>query len=86
LLTECNFRKIPQALSYEDELADRPWFHVGEDDVFPEEFHHFLAVSNKLISIFRQHHADLFEVDFWKSMQVKAQKGEFLHIFPYPRV
>ncbi|MCA9922496.1 MAG: bifunctional isocitrate dehydrogenase kinase/phosphatase [Anaerolineales bacterium] len=85
LLTECKFRKIPAALSYEDELSDQPWFHVGKDDVFPEEFYHFLSVSNTLAAIFRQHHGDLFEVDFWKSMQAKMQNGDLIHIFPYPR-
>jgi isocitrate dehydrogenase kinase/phosphatase len=85
LLTECNFRKIPAAMSYEDELADMPWFHVGESDVFPEEFPHFVTVSPQLEKAFNQHHADLFNVAFWKQMQEKVTAGEFIHIFPYSR-
>ncbi len=85
LLTECNFRKIPAAMSYEDELADLPWFHVGESDVFPEEFPHFVTVSPELENAFNRHHADLFDVAFWKQMQEKVTAGEFIHIFPYSR-
>jgi len=85
MLTECNFRKIPAPMSYEDELADIPWFHVGESDVFPEEFPHFLTVSQKLEKAFNQHHTDLFDVSFWKHMQAKVAAGEFIHIFPYSR-
>ena len=86
LLTECNFRKIPPALSYEDELSDMPWFHVGESDVFPEEFPHFVTVASRLEKAFNQQHADLFDVAFWKKMQDQATAGEFFHIFPYKRL
>ena len=37
-LDEMNFRSIPQARTYEDEISSEPWFTVGADDVFPEEF------------------------------------------------
>ena len=43
LLSECRFRRIPAATSIEEEFAAEPWFHVGEQDVFPEEFQAFLA-------------------------------------------
>lgn len=35
LLTECNFRAMPAARTYEDELSDQPWFAVAENDIFP---------------------------------------------------
>jgi isocitrate dehydrogenase kinase/phosphatase len=85
LLTDCNFRKIPAAMSYEDELSDMPWFHVGESDVFPEEFPHFVTVAAKLEKAFNQQHADLFDVTFWQRMQKQVTAGEFIHIFPYER-
>jgi isocitrate dehydrogenase kinase/phosphatase len=37
-LGECNFRKIPQARTLEDEMSAEPWYTVGPRDVFPEEF------------------------------------------------
>ncbi|MCG6886879.1 MAG: bifunctional isocitrate dehydrogenase kinase/phosphatase, partial [Proteobacteria bacterium] len=41
-LTECNFRKIPPPRYPEDEMAAEPWYNVGPNDVFPEEFATFL--------------------------------------------
>src|SRR5690606_23907560 len=37
-LTEINFRVIPEARYPEDEMASEPWYSVGPNDVFPEEF------------------------------------------------
>ena len=42
LLTECNFRKMPTPRNPLEELSDEPWFGVGENDIFPEEFERFL--------------------------------------------
>ena len=41
-LTECNFRRIPAARSYEDEMAAEPFYSVSQNDVFPEQFPTFL--------------------------------------------
>ena len=41
-LTDCNFRDIPPALSYEAEMASEPWYSIGRMDVFPEELDSFL--------------------------------------------
>ena len=48
LLSECSFRKIPQARSHYEELSDEPWFTVGENDIFPEEFQYFLGLKGEL--------------------------------------
>lgn len=82
-LTDCNFRKIPQAYYYEDELASEPWFAVAENDVFPEEFRHFITLSPELMKVFKDHHGELLAVDFWKETQQRIEKGEVIHIFPY---
>ncbi len=34
LLEEMNFREIPEAKTYEDEMSDQPWFSIGVDDVY----------------------------------------------------
>lgn len=82
-LTDCNFRKIPQAYYYEDELASEPWFAVAENDVFPEEFRHFITLSPDLMQVFKAHHGELLAVDFWQNTQERIQQGEVIHIFPY---
>ena len=61
-LTSCNFKKLPQALSYDDELSSEPWFYVDENDVFPEEFRNFIGLREPLREVFMEHHADLFDV------------------------
>ncbi|MCB8928729.1 MAG: bifunctional isocitrate dehydrogenase kinase/phosphatase [Ardenticatenaceae bacterium] len=82
-LTECNFRKFPQAMTYEDELAAEPWFHIGEKDVFPEEFLHFMGLPNNVKETFLQHHSDLLDVHFWRETQQRIEAGEIITIRPY---
>lgn len=77
------FRKIPASAHYEDELSDQPWFSVAENDVFPEEFVHFIGLSGRLRDAFLRHHADLFDPAYWQEMQAKIRAGELIHIFPY---
>jgi isocitrate dehydrogenase kinase/phosphatase len=82
-LLTCNFRRMPPSRRYEDEMAAEPWFTVGEADVFPEEFRPYLGLSGPLEAEFMAHHADLFDVDFWRRMQDRIRSGERIHIFPY---
>ncbi len=83
LITECRFRKIPPSRSYEDEMAAEPWFKVGPDDVFPEEFSRFLGLPDRLQQVFMDHHAELLDSGFWKGVQERILAGEPIHIFPY---
>ena len=82
-LTACRFRKIPQARSYMEEMADEPWYTVGEDDVFPEEFSRFLGLSPEHRSLFLSQHADLLSPDFWVTAQEEIRSGHIRHIRPY---
>ena len=83
LLTDCNFRRIPEAAHLEDEYAAEPWFYVGEHDVFPEEFRAFLVPPGRLRDTFMEAHADLLDVAFWKEMQESQKSGEVRDFFPY---
>ena len=60
-------------------------FSVGEHDIFPEEFRHFLGLQEPLRSVFMQRHADLFEAEFWNGLQARLNAGEVIDIFPYDR-
>jgi isocitrate dehydrogenase kinase/phosphatase len=82
-LTDCNFRKFPQARTYEEELAAEPWFHIDEKDVFPEEFLRFMGLPIRVRETFLQHHGDLLEVDFWQQTQQRLEAGEIITIRPY---
>jgi isocitrate dehydrogenase kinase/phosphatase len=83
LLTECNFRAIPPARNYFDELDSEPWYYVAENDIFPEEFKSFLDLEGDLREIFLNFHGDLFKVNFWLNLQNRIKAGEIPDIFPY---
>lgn len=83
LLTECNFRAIPETDDPLLEMAADPWFSVGERDVFPEEFRAFFVLPGRLGESFLDRHADLLKVDFWRAMQARQADGEVLDVLPY---
>jgi len=83
LLTECNFRELPQAHTEDEEMSAEPWFYVGERDVFPEEFRAFLSLPGKLGEEFMRAHGDLLTVSYWRHMQAMALEGEVVDFFPY---
>ncbi len=84
LLTDCRFRRLPEARTPEDELAAEPWFTVAGNDVFPEEFRRFLGFPDGLLEVFERHHGDLFTAEFWCAMQERHLAGELLDFYPYP--
>jgi isocitrate dehydrogenase kinase/phosphatase len=84
-VTECNFRDLPQTGDPDREMSAEPWFGVGGNDVFPEEFRNFLGMRGELREVLERHHSDLFEVRFWKRIQERVRSGEVIEIFPYDR-
>jgi isocitrate dehydrogenase kinase/phosphatase len=82
LVTDCNFRDIPQG-SDEDEWSGEPTFYVGENDVFPEEFLRFLGLPERLKGAFLAAHGEILTADFWRRMQARHRAGEIVDIFPY---
>jgi isocitrate dehydrogenase kinase/phosphatase len=85
LLSECRFRRIPPAVSLEEEFAAEPWFFVGEQDVFPEEFKPFLVPPGGLRDTFLEAHGDLLDIAFWQGVQRRLAQGEVVDVFPYRR-
>lgn len=85
LLTECRFRRIPPPTSIEEEFSAEPWFHVGEQDVFPEEFQAFLVPPGPLRSAFLGAHGNLLGTGFWQGVQTRLTAGEVVDVFPYRR-
>ena len=85
LLSECRFRRLPEPTSVEEEMAAEPWFHVGEMDVFPEEFRAFLVPPGPVRDGFLAAHGDLLDVAFWQGVQQRLTAGEVFDVFPYRR-
>jgi isocitrate dehydrogenase kinase/phosphatase len=83
LLTECRFLQIPEPDDVTLEMADEPWFGVGSEDVFPEEFERFLGLSPELKAVFLEHHRDLLTRTFWVDIQHRLIAGQLFHVSPY---
>lgn len=83
LLIDINFRKIPEPRNHYEEFSSEPYYHIGINDVFPEEFGRFLVGDRTIRKIFDDLHGDLFETDFWHETQERLRKGEIIDVFPY---
>ena len=84
LVTDCQFRKIPTARSYDDEMSSESWFYVGVRDVFPEEFPPFLFPQKELRAIFEALHPDILTPQYWNDVKTQLQNGKIIDVFPYP--
>jgi isocitrate dehydrogenase kinase/phosphatase len=84
-LTDCNFRKVPQARTEEEEMSGEVWYKVGPKDVFPETFEPFLLGNPAVREVFLKHHADLLDAAFWQSHKERIQAGHVYDVFPYDR-
>lgn len=85
MLTDYRFRAFPESDDPLDEMSETPSFGVGPHDVFPEELVRFLGLSPELRSSFDQQHRDLFDPEFWNSVQARLEAGETIEILPYRR-
>ncbi len=83
-LTDCVFRRIPPPRTPEDEMASEPWYSVGPNDVFPEEFGTFLLGDPRVREVFMRHHGDLLDAAYWQDKQRRIREGALEDVFPYP--
>ncbi len=82
-LTDCNFRKVPEARTEEDEMSAEVWYRVGPKDVFPETFGPFLLGNPAVREVFMAHHADLLDPAFWQGHKQDILAGYVHDVFPY---
>ena len=82
-LTDCNFRKVPEARNEEEEMSSEVWYKVGPKDVFPETFAPFLLGNPSVREVFMKHHADLLEASFWQGHKERILAGYVHDVFPY---
>ncbi len=83
LMSQCNFRDLPAARDDDMELASETWFYVGDDDVFPQQFEHFLGMSLELKSQFMDAHGDILTADYWRGVQDALEAGGAPTLSPY---
>ena len=82
-MDKVNFRYIPKALTLEQEMASQPWYHVADNDVFPEEFCQFLFTKPNIKKYFQTYHSDLLSPEYWQEVQQKIKNGTALSVLPY---
>ncbi|RFF28248.1 MULTISPECIES: bifunctional isocitrate dehydrogenase kinase/phosphatase [unclassified Wenzhouxiangella] len=83
LLTDCRFRRMPKARDDIDIYSDETWFHVADNDVFPEEFPRFMALRRDYLEVLEEAHGELFEAEWWQGIQERIVSGEALDVPPY---
>jgi isocitrate dehydrogenase kinase/phosphatase len=66
------FRELPAATSAEEETSGEPWFYVGPNDVFPEQWLPFLSIPPGMQPVFMQHHGELLTPGWWREMAQQA--------------
>ncbi|MDA8647001.1 bifunctional isocitrate dehydrogenase kinase/phosphatase [Porticoccaceae bacterium] len=84
-LTECNFRRIPQPRTEQEEMQSGTWYTVAPEDIFPEEFRLFFSGNVKARKMFEKIHSELYELEFWTNLQDKIRNGYVVDVFPYRR-
>lgn len=85
LVTECAFRDLPAPRDDEDEMRAEPWFFVGPNDVFPEQFLEFLGLRGELHEEFTREHADLLTADYWRQVKAGHAAERHMEVVPYTR-
>jgi len=84
-LTDCNFRRIPKPRTEEEEFASKPWYTVGPNDIFPEEFSLFFSGNQRAREVFDILHGDIYDAAFWQGLQERIRSGHVEDFFPYRR-
>ncbi|MCO5247331.1 MAG: bifunctional isocitrate dehydrogenase kinase/phosphatase [Chitinophagales bacterium] len=83
-LTECKFRRLPEASDVDEMYGHTPTVSAGINDIFPEEFKNFMIPGGAIGDLFLQEHADLFTPKFWRRIQRENQKGNYMKFYAYP--
>ena len=84
-LTDINFRAMPEPRTPEEEMAAEPWYSVGPNDVFPEEFRRFLFGKPQIKQLFASLHGELFTPEYWRGLQQAIVDSQPIDVFPYRR-
>ncbi len=82
-MNEIKIRSVPKARNAEEEMASEPWFHIGENDFFPEQFESFVVNHPKFKERFLAHHGELLQPAYWKKVQNDIRQNKRYDVFPY---
>lgn len=83
LVSECQFREVPESNDMHDDMRADKWFHVNENDIFPEEFIKFLSMDSHLRETFLRYHEDILTAKYWRQLKQKHLSGDINLVVPY---
>jgi len=79
-MNERNFRDLPKS----DDPFALDTLSVGPNDVFPEQFEHFIVGKKHLKDLLKELHGNLLEPEYWREIQRAAAQDLMKHFTPYP--
>lgn len=79
LMSERNFRELPKS----DDPYALDTLSVAPNDVFPEQFEHFIVGKKQFKDILKTLHGDLMTPAYWREVQTITAKGEVQNFTPY---
>lgn len=77
---ERNFRTIPKS----DDPYALDTLSVAPNDVFPEQFEHFIIGKKQFKDILKALHGDLMTAEYWREVQKITATGVIQNFTPYP--
>ena len=77
---ERNFRAIPKS----DDPYALDTLSVAPNDVFPEQFEHFIVGKKQFKDILKELHGDLMTPEYWQQVQKITATGAIQNFTPYP--
>lgn len=77
---ERTFRELPKS----DDPFALDTLSVSPEDVFPEQFEHFIVGKKHLKALLKELHPELMQPSFWRTAQEKAKLRGIEHFTPYP--
>lgn len=78
-MDERNFREIPKS----DDPYALDTLSVAPNDVFPEQFEHFIVGKKYLKDCLKELHGDLMTPAYWRQLQAVCKEGKTINFTPY---
>lgn len=80
-MDERNFRSIPKS----DDPYALDTLSVAPNDVFPEQFEHFIVGKRPFKEMLKTLHGDLMTPEYWREAQQYVSQGTIHNFTPYPK-
>ncbi|MBT0585478.1 bifunctional isocitrate dehydrogenase kinase/phosphatase [Alteromonas oceanisediminis] len=80
LMSERQFRALPTS----DDPFAIDTLSVGPNDVFPEQFEHFIVGKKVFKELLKALHGDLMTPAYWRKVQAMTKTGTIQDFTPYP--